>query len=149
MPFIDSLYRIELSGVCGLIQGLEGAICTIAQHLGLLRKLLDSIALLDMLCSFATIATTSSKKYVRPKLEDNGPVAILQGRHPVHELRQGVDFQPNDTYITTCSSCHIITGPNMSGKSTYLKQVAQCSVKFQTTQAKTCAQNASDAPLRL
>lgn len=84
-----------------------------------------------MLCSFATITATSSKKYVRPKLVENGPIAILQGRHPVQELRQGVEFQPNDTYITTCSSCHIITGPNMSGKSTYLKQVTHTGLRSQ------------------
>lgn len=106
-------------------QRLEGAASTLAQQVDVLRKLLDSLALLDLLCSLAIVAKESPRKYIRPRLEDDGPIAILQGRHPVKELQDGVVYQPNDTYLAKRGSCHIITGPNMSGKSTYLKQVIQ------------------------
>ena len=52
-----------------------------------------------------------------------GPVAIVEGRHPVIETREEMSFQSNDTYMAEASSFHIITGPNMAGKSTYLRQV--------------------------
>ena len=52
-----------------------------------------------------------------------GPVAIVEGRHPIIETRDDMCFQANDTYMADASSFHIITGPNMAGKSTYLRQV--------------------------
>ena len=54
---------------------------------------------------------------------DVGPIAIVEGRHPVIETREEMSFQSNDTYMAEASSFHIITGPNMAGKSTYLRQV--------------------------
>ena len=52
-----------------------------------------------------------------------GPIAIVEGRHPIIETREEMSFQSNDTYMAEASSFHIITGPNMAGKSTYLRQV--------------------------
>jgi hypothetical protein len=54
-----------------------------------------------------------------------GPLAITQGRHPLlAALRDpGFEVRPNDTFVTPCATLHLLTGPNMSGKSTYLKQV--------------------------
>ena len=52
-----------------------------------------------------------------------GPIAIVEGRHPIIETRDDMSFQCNDTYMAEASSFHIITGPNMAGKSTYLRQV--------------------------
>ncbi|GMH42445.1 hypothetical protein BSKO_10364 [Bryopsis sp. KO-2023] len=106
-------------------QGLEGAASTVLQHIGMLRKLIDNLSLLDMLFSFALVVTSSKNPYVRPRLQgEGGPIAIQQGRHPILERNAANDVQPNDTFISDCMNCHIITGPNMSGKSTYLKQVA-------------------------
>jgi hypothetical protein len=56
---------------------------------------------------------------------------MLQGRHALLELQEGVGVAPNSTYIAASSSCNIITGPNLSGKSTYLQQVrASSRAKF-------------------
>lgn len=52
-----------------------------------------------------------------------GPMAIVDGRHPMVETREDMQFQANDSYMADTSSFHIITGPNMAGKSTYLRQV--------------------------
>ena len=49
---------------------------------------------------------------------------IVEGRHPVIETRDDMSFQANDTYMADACSFHIITGPNMAGKSTYLRQVS-------------------------
>ena len=52
-----------------------------------------------------------------------GPIAIVEGRHPVLEALSERPFQPNDTFMADTSSFHVIGGPNMAGKSTYLRQV--------------------------
>ncbi len=77
---------------------------------------------LDVYASFAQCALKNN--YVRPKLTDGDEIQIRQGRHPVVEL-QSRPFIPNDLYLN--SSTHqliILTGPNMGGKSTYLRQAA-------------------------
>lgn len=103
-------------------------------RMGLLRKLADSLALLDMLCSLAAAAQDGGEGYARPQCTREGPIAIVKGRHPLLEQRCGVEFKPNDTYLSDCSSMHVIMGPNMSGKSTYIRQVRlpHCVVSFLT-----------------
>ncbi|GAA6060475.1 hypothetical protein JCM10212_007106 [Sporobolomyces blumeae] len=89
----------------------------------------EAIALLDMLASFAEIS--SKKSYIRPELTDT--LAIKAGRHPLHEhfrLRDGA-FVPNDTYANEATSFQIISGSNMSGKSTLLRQIALLHVMAQ------------------
>jgi DNA mismatch repair protein MutS len=79
---------------------------------------------IDVFSSLAEVAVRHS--YVRPKLTTDSEVVILQGRHPVVErnLAEG-SFVPNDTYLSNDDAQLIVlTGPNMSGKSTYLRQVA-------------------------
>ncbi|KAK9808717.1 hypothetical protein WJX72_002463 [[Myrmecia] bisecta] len=105
-------------------QVLEGAVAEVADHLGTLHKLLDNLSLLDMLCSFAHVAAASDGSYVRPRCTKHGPIAVMGGRHPILEQLEDQGFKANDTYIADCSSFLIVTGPNMSGKSTYLRQVA-------------------------
>jgi len=63
--------------------------------------------------------------YVRPALDDGNIIDIKEGRHPVVERTSMENFVPNDT-ILNCDDSHLIilTGPNMAGKSTYLRQVA-------------------------
>ena len=82
------------------------------------------IAFIDVAASLATAAANNN--YVRPHLLDNGKLEIRDGRHPLVEriLRGGL-FVPNDTRLdhSTCETM-IITGPNMAGKSTYMRQVA-------------------------
>ena len=82
------------------------------------------IAYLDALCSLATVAVKNN--YVRPKMVDyNEPMIIKDGRHPIVEKLTSEQFVPNDTLMNSSDSkTMIITGPNMAGKSTYMRQVA-------------------------
>ena len=106
------------------LQALEGLLQSVLEHISILRKLTDNIALLDMLSAFAGVVKNSEATYVKPKCTLDGPIAIVQGRHPLLELDEDTHYQPNDAYISDCSTFHILNGPNMSGKTTYLRQVA-------------------------
>ncbi|PRP75733.1 mutS protein [Planoprotostelium fungivorum] len=99
----------------------------IRTSLGCIYKTIDAVAILDMLQSFA-IYTKGCTNAARPEFSDNGPLVIKQGRHPIAEKISPSSFVPNDTYVTDASNFHVITGPNMSGKSTYIKQVALLTV---------------------
>ena len=78
---------------------------------------------LDALLSLAQVANENG--YVRPALNENGIIDIKDGRHPVVEQSLGRErFVPNDTDITDQNMVMVITGPNMAGKSTYMRQVA-------------------------
>jgi DNA mismatch repair protein MutS len=81
--------------------------------------------LLGELDAFASLSEVALKNdYVRPKLTDSDEIYIRQGRHPVVEL-QSRPFIPNDLYLnSTTDQLTILTGPNMGGKSTYLRQTA-------------------------
>lgn len=92
-----------------------------------LQETARGLALADVYCALAELAHTSS--YVRPVLLDDdqeGRISITQGRHPVLEkIDHSRTFVPNDVYLDS-GSCRmiILTGPNMAGKSTYMRQVA-------------------------
>jgi len=96
-------------------------------EIGALYKASEAIAMLDMLLSFAHQCTVAD--YVRPDFGDT--LVIKQGRHPIIERLYSATFVPNDTYADAASTFQIITGPNMSGKSTYLRQVALLSIMAQ------------------
>ncbi|XP_029688479.1 mutS protein homolog 4 isoform X1 [Takifugu rubripes] len=100
---------------------------TIHEHIHCLYKLSDAVSMLDMLVSLANACTLSD--YVRPDFTDT--LAIKQGRHPILERMAGQLPVSNNTYISEGCNFVIITGPNMSGKSTYLKQVALCQIMAQ------------------
>ena len=74
-----------------------------------------------------------NSRYVRPKLNENGIIDVKDSRHPVVELLGETNrFIPNDIYLDNGSSrMNIITGPNMAGKSTYIRQTALLSIMFQ------------------
>ena len=82
------------------------------------------IAIIDVLQSLALVASTYN--YVKPEIQDPGVINIKQGRHPVVEaLVKDTDFVPNDILLDTDeNTVAIITGPNMAGKSTYMRQTA-------------------------
>ncbi len=82
------------------------------------------LALLDALSSLALVAERN--RYVRPSLNEKGVIHIREGRHPVVEkMLDGDGFTPNDTYLDGKDfRLSIITGPNMAGKSTYMRQTA-------------------------
>lgn len=83
-----------------------------------------AIALLDVISSLANLA--SSENYVRPVVDDSEDIIIEEGRHPVVEkmIKDTSGFVPNDTVIDEEKRLCILTGPNMSGKSTYMRQIA-------------------------
>ncbi|MFC2166536.1 DNA mismatch repair protein MutS [Acidobacteriota bacterium] len=88
-----------------------------------LQKIASFIAILDVLVSLAEGA--SQRNYCRPRLQDTDTIQIREGRHPVIELTNEDPFIPNDTFLNRDGEqILIITGPNMGGKSTYLRQVA-------------------------
>ena len=96
---------------------------TVADALLRIQKTADALATLDVLCSLADVAVNNS--YVRPTLNSNGVLNISGGRHPVVEKMLSIPFVPNDTVLDSGDNrCAIITGPNMAGKSTYMRQVA-------------------------
>ena len=82
------------------------------------------IAQLDTLCAFAEVA--AQNHYCRPDVDESGVIEIAAGRHPVVEKMRGdAFFVPNDTHMGAKEErVSIITGPNMAGKSTYMRQVA-------------------------
>ena len=88
------------------------------------QKTAEVIANLDVLCSFANVAEDMG--YVEPIVDNSGVIDIKDGRHPVIEkMIPAGSFVPNDTYLDKDDSrLAIITGPNMAGKSTYMRQVA-------------------------
>lgn len=96
----------------------------LAHHLDRLKKTARAVAELDVICSFASLA--ADKNYTMPLINEEGVINITDGRHPVVEnaLRQN-HFVPNDTALDNEDNRFmVITGPNMAGKSTYMRQVA-------------------------
>ncbi|MDE6074937.1 MAG: DNA mismatch repair protein MutS, partial [Clostridia bacterium] len=89
-----------------------------------LKSIADAIAKLDVLTAFAEVS--KSNNYVRPKIvESNQPMIIKEGRHPVVEVIAKEKFVANDTLLDEGENrTLIITGPNMAGKSTYMRQNA-------------------------
>ena len=88
------------------------------------QRAAGSVAQLDVLLSFATVAV--ERNYCRPVVDESGVIQIQEGRHPVveHTLKDSL-FVPNDTQMDEKDHrLSIITGPNMAGKSTYMRQVA-------------------------
>ncbi len=101
--------------------------CEIRDRIGAqierIQKAARAIALLDVYCSLSLVA--ERYRYVRPRLNDKGVIKIKDGRHPVVECMLSGDFISNDTMLDNKKNCiAVITGPNMAGKSTYMRQVA-------------------------
>jgi len=91
-----------------------------------IRRTALALAEVDVLAAFAHIAAL--RNYCRPKFDDSSDIEILEGRHPVIEQQEvggGDRFVPNDLYLnSTTHTVLVLTGPNMGGKSTYLRQAA-------------------------
>ncbi len=97
----------------------------------ILTNLAEKLAYLDVIVSFATIAIEND--YVKPEMSENSDILeIVEGRHPVVEKLIGrSDFIANSTKLKEKERFVVLTGPNMSGKSTYMKQVALISIMAQ------------------
>ena len=97
---------------------------TIYKNIDRIQKVAKIIANIDVFVSFAIVAYMNN--YVKPNINENNKLDIKNGRHPVIENIVGEEnFVPNDTYLNSGENIiNIITGPNMAGKSTYMRQTA-------------------------
>ncbi len=113
----DKLYTLEYDLFCQIRD-------TIAGEMERIQRTAKAIAKLDVLASFSFVAERNH--FVRPAINEKGVIDIKGGRHPVVEqMINGDMFIANDTYLDNGKYCvSIITGPNMAGKSTYMRQAA-------------------------
>ena len=113
----DRLYQLEYALFCELRDD-------IAEHIERIQRTSCLIATIDMLCSLAYVA--EHEDYHRPVIRNDGALIIKMGRHPVIEkMTEHELFVPNDTELDLNDQrMAIITGPNMAGKSTYMRQTA-------------------------
>jgi len=98
-----------------------------------IRATAQAVAELDVAAALAQVAVEN--RYCRPHFSDSGEMRIAAGRHPVIEKlaeREAMRFIPNDLYLNGKEFIAVITGPNMGGKSTYLRQAALIAVMAQT-----------------
>lgn len=91
-------------------------------HVPALQELAEGLARLDVLVSLATLAR--ERRYCRPEVSGQRGLRIIDGRHPVLEQQLGSEFVANDVRFDDEDSLMLITGPNMAGKSTYIRQTA-------------------------
>ncbi|KAL6728390.1 hypothetical protein Aduo_010169 [Ancylostoma duodenale] len=106
---------------------VQEVIKEIRPSIAVLYHVMDCLATTDFLCSLAAYAF--NRDTVRPKFGDS--IIISEGRHPLLDYSMGDSVVSNDTYLSPDSRINIITGPNMAGKSTYLKQVCQLCILAQ------------------
>ena len=113
----DKLNALEYDIFCDVRE-------TIAGEIERIQKSAKALAKLDVYTSLAYVS--EHNRYVRPKLNEKGVIDIKDGRHPVVEKMSSSDmFIPNDTYLDNGKNqISVITGPNMAGKSTYMRQSA-------------------------
>ena len=88
----------------------------------LLNKTADALSEIDAIVSLAVCS--DEYNFVKPILNDNGTIKIIEGRHPVVEIVSKEEYVPNDCIMENGINTLLITGPNMSGKSTYMRQLA-------------------------
>ncbi len=118
----------EISGANERVLILEAEIFAevrdfIASQLIRVQETAQAVAALDVLCSFADVSLKN--RYCKPDIAIDGVIDIKGGRHPVVELMTDELYVPNDAYLDTGDRrMAIITGPNMAGKSTYMRQTA-------------------------
>lgn len=113
----DKLYTLEYEMFCKIRD-------SIGMETERIQKTAKAVAKLDVFAALSVVA--EQNHYVRPSLNDKGVIQIKDGRHPVVEHMLSEDmFIGNDTYLDNAKHCiAIITGPNMAGKSTYMRQTA-------------------------
>jgi len=94
----------------------------VRRRLADLQQIADTLAQIDVLCAFATVSVEG--RYVRPTMDEKRGIAITAGRHPVVEAQMKGRFVPNDILLDKDRQLLLITGPNMAGKSTFMRQTA-------------------------
>lgn len=103
-------------------QLFESIRTTLLPHVEAFQELAATLARVDVLVSFAILA--SERRYCRPTITDERVLEIIDGRHPVLEQQLGDSFVSNDVRFGERDDLQLITGPNMAGKSTFIRQVA-------------------------
>jgi DNA mismatch repair protein MutS len=105
-------------------QHFRALLAAIAARAAEVRRLAEALAAADVLAAFAEVA--ARQRYVRPRIgEPGGPIVVRDGRHPVVEALASDPFVPNDLELESeRAQVVVLTGPNMGGKSTYLRQAA-------------------------
>jgi len=112
----ERICQLEYSIFCNIRERVAGANIRI-------QKTAKALATIDTLCSFAEVAAKNN--YCMPQIDISDKINVKDGRHPVVEkMLKSQMFVPNDTVLNSTDSLAIITGPNMAGKSTYMRQVA-------------------------
>ena len=113
----DKLYDLEYQIYINVREQIE-------KNVSRIKNVSKNIAIIDSLFSLALVAIEN--KYVKPIISDDGIIEIEKARHPVVEkLINKLNYVPNDVYLNNFEEqLHIITGPNMAGKSTFMRQVA-------------------------
>lgn len=100
-------------------------------HIQQLQKIAGALAEVDVLSTFARLA--HERRYTRPVVNESRVLRIVDGRHPiVEEFQGGETFVPNPIDLTPDGNIMVITGPNMAGKSTYIRQIALLTLLAQT-----------------
>ena len=121
----DKLYSLEYDLFCEVRERIAAEVVRI-------QNTAKAVAMIDVYASLSVVATQNN--FVRPKINEKGIIDIKNGRHPVVEKMISNDmFIANDTYLDNgMNRISIITGPNMAGKSTYMRQTALIVLMAQT-----------------
>ena len=94
----------------------------VKEYIPSLQKISEVLSELDVILSFTVIAENNN--FIKPKITDKRNISIKNGRHPVVEAVQKKEYVPNDVIMNERTNILLITGPNMSGKSTYMRMIA-------------------------
>ncbi len=134
------LYRNQQTEVTGKVLEI------VASYYPIMEATSATVAELDVLISFAQIADTAPRAYVKPVIREGGNLRLKESRHPLIEWNKPSECISNDCYFDKDSDTfHVITGLNMGGKSTYIRQVGICAYLAHVGSFVPCAE--AEVPL--
>jgi len=107
---------------------LDACAAMVREQLSTVTALVEGVALLDVLCAYASLVSSSERTFVRPVFTRDGPIAVQGGRHPILDATGRDTCVPNNVFLSSPASYVYVVGPNASGKSTYIKQAGLLAV---------------------